>query len=193
VPDERAVIAECIAEIGFATTVQADLLQSYLDTPLSSCHVRSVLADNRHLVEISGASWLASRARLAYMRNRHLGEIDSLQLLTDNCAHPTRMVRVRPLISADASTRFACSCCLLQPDITTVESASASRRHVPGPVGCAPTRCGNQPPHGHLQPKLRVRMASCSGPLHASPGILKPLWDKAICNHTALNSNAGGP
>jgi hypothetical protein len=50
-----------------------------------------------------------------------------------------------------------------------------------------------QPPHGHLQPKLRVRMASCSRPLHASPGILKPLWDKAICNHTALNSNAGGP
>jgi hypothetical protein len=37
VPDERAVIAECFAEIGFATTVQAELLQSYLDTPLSSC------------------------------------------------------------------------------------------------------------------------------------------------------------
>ena len=110
--------------------------------PLSSCHVRSVLADNRHLVEISGASWLASRARLAYMRNLHLGEIDSLQLLTDNCAHPTRMVRVRPLISADASTRFACSCCLLQPDVTAVECASASRRRIPGPVGCAPTRCG---------------------------------------------------
>ena len=83
-PDERAVIAECIAEIGSATTVQADLLQSYLDTPLSSCHVPSVLADNRHLVEISRTSWLASRVRLADMRNLHLGEIDSLQLLTDN-------------------------------------------------------------------------------------------------------------
>jgi hypothetical protein len=57
-------------------------------------------------------------------------------------AHTTMMVRARPLISADASTRFARSCCLLQPDVTTFESASASRRHVPGPVGCAPTRCG---------------------------------------------------
>jgi hypothetical protein len=33
VPDERAVIAECIAEIGFATTVQTRPAQFYLDTP----------------------------------------------------------------------------------------------------------------------------------------------------------------
>ena len=57
-------------------------------------------------------------------------------------AHPTMMGGARPLISADASTRFACSCCLLQPDVTPVECASASRRRVPGPVGCAPERCG---------------------------------------------------
>lgn len=82
--DQRDVIAECFAEIGFATTVQAELLQSYLDIPLIVVHARSVLADTRHLVELSRTSWLASRVRLAYIRNLHLGEIDSLQLLTES-------------------------------------------------------------------------------------------------------------
>jgi len=82
--DQRDVIAECFAEIGFATTVQAELLQSYLDIPLIVVHARSVLADTRHLVELSRTSWLASRVRLAYIRNLHLGEIDSMQLLTES-------------------------------------------------------------------------------------------------------------
>jgi DNA-binding GntR family transcriptional regulator len=76
---DRAVTADCFAEIGFATTIQAELLRSYLDIPLIVVHARAILADTRHLVELSRTSWLASRVRLAYSRNLRLAEIDSLQ------------------------------------------------------------------------------------------------------------------
>ncbi|MFC9767193.1 GntR family transcriptional regulator [Rhodococcus jostii] len=78
VPDQP-VVAECFAEIGFATTLQAELLHSYLDIPLVVVHARSRLAGTRQLVELSRTSWLGSRVRLSYDRELVLSDIDSMQ------------------------------------------------------------------------------------------------------------------
>ncbi|MEW1931311.1 GntR family transcriptional regulator [Rhodococcus sp. NPDC079359] len=78
---DQEVAAECFAEIGFATTVQAELLRSYLDIPLIVVHARSRLAATGELVELSRTSWLGSRVRLSYGRTLLLSDIDSMQLL----------------------------------------------------------------------------------------------------------------
>lgn len=79
-PDDE-VVAECFAEIGFATTLQAELLRSYLDIPLVVVHARSRLASTRQLVELSRTSWLGSRVRLSYGRQLVLSDIDSMQFV----------------------------------------------------------------------------------------------------------------
>jgi DNA-binding GntR family transcriptional regulator len=75
------VVADCFAEVGFATKRQADLLQSYLDIPLIVVHARTRLAGTGELAEFAKTSWLGSRVRLAYVRRLTIGEIDIAQLL----------------------------------------------------------------------------------------------------------------
>lgn len=84
---DQEVVAECFAEIGFATTVQAELLQSYLDIPLVVVHARSRLADSRQLVELSRTSWLGSRVRLSYGRQLVLSDIDSIRFALGGAEH----------------------------------------------------------------------------------------------------------
>lgn len=75
------VVADCYAEVGFATARQAELLRSYLDIPLIVVHARSRMAKSGELAEFAKTSWLGSRVRLAYVRRLTVGEIDIAQLL----------------------------------------------------------------------------------------------------------------
>nr|EJI93326.1 hypothetical protein JVH1_9235 [Rhodococcus sp. JVH1] len=68
--------------MGFATTLQAELLHSYLDMALVVVHAQSRLANTRQLVELSRTSWLGSRVRLSYDRELVLSDIDSMQFLS---------------------------------------------------------------------------------------------------------------
>ena len=77
----QAVVAECFAEVGFATTREAVLLRSYLDIPLIVVHARTRLAASGELAEFAKTSWLGSRVRLAYVRRLTIGEIDIAQTL----------------------------------------------------------------------------------------------------------------
>jgi len=75
------VVADCFAEVGFATSLQAELLRSYLDIPLIVVHARTRMATTGELAEFAKTSWLGSRVRLAYVRRLTVGEIDIAQLL----------------------------------------------------------------------------------------------------------------
>jgi GntR family transcriptional regulator len=81
VTSSERVVAECFAEIGFATTTQAELLRSYLDIPLVVVQARTLLAETGELVEYARTSWIGNRVRLAFNRSLTLGEIDSTHLV----------------------------------------------------------------------------------------------------------------
>ena len=72
----EAMVAECFAEIGFATALHAELLHSYLDIPLIVVIARSHFAATGEIAEYARTSWLASRVRLAYQRHLTVAEID---------------------------------------------------------------------------------------------------------------------
>lgn len=78
----EAVVADCFAEIGFATALQAKLLRSYLDIPLIVVHARTRMAATGELAEFAKTSWLGSRVRLAYTRRLTIAEIDIAQFLS---------------------------------------------------------------------------------------------------------------
>ncbi|GAA4664313.1 GntR family transcriptional regulator [Frondihabitans cladoniiphilus] len=84
----EAVVADCFAEVGFATSLQAKLLDSYLDIPLIVVHARSRMAATGELAEFARTSWLGSRVRLAYVRKLTLGEIDIAQLIGSGEVEP---------------------------------------------------------------------------------------------------------
>lgn len=75
------VVAECFAEVGFATSVHAKLLRSYLDIPLIVVTARTRFAATGEIVEYARTAWLGSRVRLAYTRQLSLAEIDIAQLI----------------------------------------------------------------------------------------------------------------
>ncbi|MCU1527954.1 MAG: hypothetical protein JWP75_1717 [Frondihabitans sp.] len=77
----EAVVGDCFAQVGFATSRQADLLHSYLDIPLIVVHARTSMATTGALAEFAKTSWLGSRVRLAYTRKYTIGEMDIAQFL----------------------------------------------------------------------------------------------------------------
>jgi len=81
VTSSERVVAECFADIGFASTTQAELLRSYLDIPLVVVQARTLLAETGELVEYARTSWIGNRVRLAFNRSLTLGEIDSTHLV----------------------------------------------------------------------------------------------------------------
>ncbi|AMM18915.1 hypothetical protein AX769_00625 [Frondihabitans sp. PAMC 28766] len=94
-----AVVADCFAEVGFATSKQAELLDSYLDIPLIVVHARTRMATTGELAEFARTSWLGSRVRLAYTRKLTIAELDIPQFV--RAAQTTREVSAFP----DQSTR----------------------------------------------------------------------------------------
>lgn len=80
-PRSESVVAQCFAEIGFATAEQAELLRSYLDIPLIVVTARARFARTGQLAEYARTSWIGNRVRLVYDRSLTLAEIDITQLL----------------------------------------------------------------------------------------------------------------
>ena len=70
------LIAECFAEVGFATTFQARQLKSHLDIPLIVVIARTHHALSGDIAEYARTSWLGSRVKLAYTRHLLAGQMD---------------------------------------------------------------------------------------------------------------------
>ena len=77
----EVVVAECFAEVGFATALHANLLHSYLDIPLIVVTARTRLAASAEIVEYARTFWLSSRVRLAYTRRLTTAEMDIARLI----------------------------------------------------------------------------------------------------------------
>lgn len=77
----EVVAAECFAEVGFATSLHARLLRSYLDIPLIIVTARSRFAASGEIAEYARTAWLGNRVRLAYSRSLTVAEIDIAQLI----------------------------------------------------------------------------------------------------------------
>ncbi|TFB71191.1 GntR family transcriptional regulator [Cryobacterium glaciale] len=70
------LVAECFAEVGFATTFQAQLLQSHLDIPLIVVIARTHFELSGDIAEYARTSWLGSRVKLAYTRQLRASQMD---------------------------------------------------------------------------------------------------------------------
>ncbi len=92
----EVVVAECFAEVGFATSLHAKLLHSYLDIPLIVVTARTRFAASGEIAEYARTAWLGSRVRLAYTRRLTVAEIDIAQLIGVAGPHAGSSTRPAP-------------------------------------------------------------------------------------------------
>jgi len=73
------LVAECFAEVGFATSVQARQLHTHLDSPLIVVIARTHFALSGEIAEFARTSWLGGRVKLAYTRQLVASQMDVAQ------------------------------------------------------------------------------------------------------------------
>lgn len=77
----EAVVAECFAEVGLTTAIDAKLLNSYLDIPLIIVTARTRFSPSGEIAEYARTAWLSNRVRLAFTRRLTVAEIDIAPLI----------------------------------------------------------------------------------------------------------------